>query len=163
MKINFAKLSLEEYVTQLSSRQSVPGGGSAAALTASLGAGLVSMVANYSIGRKTNTKALDAQLKKIAQKAQDASKRLLELSSLDSVAYLQVCSARSLDVKAQKAAARQARGVPQEVCKICYQLVQLTPLLVEKGNPYLLSDVEVAGELLMAAFNGANTMVRINS
>ncbi len=163
MSINFSKNTLVEYLEQLSSRQQVPGGGSAAALTASLGAGLVSMVANYSIGRKTNTKALDAKFTKIALKAQAASKRLLLLTSLDSEAYLKVAKARALDVKAQRVAAKDARGVPAEVCKISYQLVQMTPLLVEKGNPYLLSDVEVAVELLMAAFNGAKVMVRINS
>jgi hypothetical protein len=39
---------------------------------------------------------------------------LLELTSLDSEAYLKVSAARSLDKKAQKQAAKEARAVPQE-------------------------------------------------
>jgi formiminotetrahydrofolate cyclodeaminase len=89
--------------------------------------------------------------------------RLLELASLDSEAYLQVCKARTQDVKAQKTASKAARGVPLEICKLCYQGLDLTPFLVMKGNPYLLSDVEVAVELLSAGYNGAMVMVRINS
>ena len=39
--------------------------------------------------------------------------RLLELTSLDSEAYLKVTAARSLDKKAQSQAARKARAVPR--------------------------------------------------
>jgi len=85
------------------------------------------------------------------------------LTSLDSEAYLRVTAARALDKKAQKQAAREAKAVPQEICKLCYKALQLTPYLADKGNPYLLSDVEVALELLMSAFNGARIMVRVNS
>ena len=121
------------------------------------------MVTNYSIGRKTNTKAVEKRLSQILTQSEPIRLRLLELTSLDSEAYLKVSAARSLDKKAQRQAAKEARAVPQEICKLCYKAVQLTPYLAEKGNPYLLSDVEVALELLMSAFNGARIMVRINS
>ena len=141
----------------------MPGGGSAAALTAALGLGLISMVTNYSMGRKSNTKAVDKRLARILRHSESIRQRLLELTSLDSEAYLKVSAARSLDQKAQRQAARAARGVPGEICKLCYKAVQLTPYLAQKGNPYLLSDVEVALELLVSAFNGAKIMVRTNS
>ena len=163
MKIHFASKTLEEYLDQLSRKEPVPGGGSAAALSAALGAGLVSMVANYSVGRKANTKAVDRKLNNILKQSEAIRKRLLELVSLDSEAYLKICAARSLDKKIQKQAAKAARAVPLEVCKLCYKTIDLMPFLVAKGNPYLLSDVKVAIELLMAAFNGALIMVRINS
>ncbi len=163
MKVNFSNKTLEGYLNQLSSKEPVPGGGSAAALTAALGAGLVSMVANYSIGRKANTPAINKKFNEILKKSEVIRKRLLELSSLDSEAYLQVCAARTLDKKAQKRASNFARTVPLEICKLCYKALDLTPFLVGKGNPYLLSDVEVSVELLTAGFNGALVMVRINS
>ena len=163
MTINFKEKTLQEYSDQLSRREPVPGGGSAAALTASLGVGLISMVTNYSIGRKTNTAAVEKRLSKILLQSEPIRARLLKLTSLDSEAYLKVSAARSLDKKAQKLAAREARAVPAEICKLCYKALQLTPYLVEKGNPYLLSDVEVALELLLSAFNAARVMVRINS
>ena len=163
MTINFKDKTLQEYLDQLSRREPVPGGGSAAALTAALGLGLISMAANYSVGRKSNTPAVEKRLTEILTNSELIRLRLLELTSLDSEAYLSVCAARSLDKKAQKQAARAARGVPQEICKLCYKAVQLTPYLAQKGSPYLLSDIEVALELLMAAFNGAGVMMRVNS
>jgi len=163
MSINFKEKTLQEYLDQLSRREPVPGGGSAAALTAAMGVGLISMVANYSVGRKSNTKAIDKRLGRILAQSEPIRLRLLELTSLDSEAYLKVSAARSLDIKTQRQAAKFARAVPQEVCKLCYKAIQLTPYLVEKGNPYLISDVEVALELLMSAFNAARVMVRVNS
>ncbi len=163
MKIQFSNKTLESYLNQLSTKEPVPGGGSAAGLTAALGAGLVSMVANYSIGRKSNTFAVDKKLREILKKSEIIRKRLLDLASLDSEAYLQVCAARVLDKKAQKNASKTARAVPLEICKLCYKTIDLIPFLVVKGNPYLLSDVEVSIELLTAGFNGALVMVRINS
>jgi len=163
MTVNFKDKTLQEYLDQLSRREPVPGGGSAAALTAALGVGLISMVTNYSIGRKSNTKAVDKRLARNLTSSESIRLRLLELTSLDSEAYLKVSTARSLGKKEQVQAAREARAVPLEVCKLCYKALQLTSYLAQKGNPYLLSDVEVALELLMSAFNGSRVMVRINS
>ncbi len=163
MTINFKDKTLQEYLDQLSRREPVPGGGSAAALTAALGLGLISMVTNYSIGRKSNTKSVDKRLSRILATSEPIRLRLLELTSLDSEAYLKVFAARTLGKKAQAQAAKEARAVPFEVRQLCYKAVQLTPYLAQKGNPYLLSDVEVALELLMSAFNSAGVMVRINS
>ncbi|MDE2009065.1 MAG: cyclodeaminase/cyclohydrolase family protein [Candidatus Omnitrophica bacterium] len=161
--IDFKNKSLHEYLDQLSRREPVPGGGSAAALTAALGAGLISMVTNYSMGRKANTKAVEQRLGTILAQSEPIRLRLLQLVSLDSEAYLKISAARSLDKRAQRLAAREGKAVPLEVCKLCYKAIRLTPYLVERGNPYLLSDVEVALELLLSAFNAARVMVRVNS
>ena len=163
MTINFKNRTLQEYLDRLSAREPVPGGGSAAALTGALAAGLISMVANYSVNRKTNTKAVQLRLERILQSSETIRRRLLVLTSLDSEAYLKLSAARTLDKKAQSKAAKQALAVPQEVCKLCHKAILLTPVLADKGNPYLLSDVEVAIELLTAAFSGARIMVRTNS
>lgn len=170
MTINFKNTILSQYLDQLASRQPVPGGGSAAALTAALGAALVSMVANYSIGRKNNTKATEKRLAKILKDSEAIHRRLLELSSLDSQAYLKIVAARKLDTKAQpsartaslKKASRDAAAVGKEVCQLCYKALSLTPFLVTAGNPYLISDVEAAAELLQAGFNASMVMVRVN-
>jgi formiminotetrahydrofolate cyclodeaminase len=163
MKVQFSNKTLNEYLNQLSSKEPVPGGGSAAAVTAALGAGLVAMVANYSIGRKDNTTALNKKFESTLKKSAVIRRRLLELASLDSEAYLQLRDSWTKDKKSQKMASKAARAVPLEICKLCYKALDLTPLLVAQGNPHLLSDVEVAVELLTAGFNGALVMVRVNS
>src|SRR5579862_2181271 len=109
MAIQFKTKTLQDYVDQLSRREPVPGGGSAAALTAALAVGLISMVTNYSIGRKSNTKTVEKRLTKILAQSEPIRLRLLELTSLDSEAYLKVTAARSLDKKAQKQAAQNAK------------------------------------------------------
>ena len=43
--------SLKQYLNDLAAKLPAPGGGSAAALTAALGASLISMVLNFTIGK----------------------------------------------------------------------------------------------------------------
>ena len=162
MPVNFNHKTLQEYSEQIARKEPVPGGGSAAAYTAALGAGLLCMVANYSIGRKSNTKSVETRLSKILTRAEMIRQRLLELTSLDSEAYLQIVAARQQEAKVQKKASRHAAGIGKEVCRLCYQATDLAPYLVEKGNPYLVSDVEVAVELLQAGFIGSMVMVKVN-
>jgi len=45
---------------------------------------------------------------------------------------------------------------------LAYAAIQLTPLLVKKGNRYLLSDVRCAVEMLLAAFQSAAANVEVN-
>ena len=162
MPVNFDRFTLVQYLDQLSTKEPVPGGGSAAAYAAALGTGLLSMVANYSLGRKANTKTVEARLLRSRTASEVIRKRLLALTSLDSEAYLQIVAARSKDNKTQRLASRNAAKVGEEICRLCYKAMDLTPFLVEKGNPYLLSDVEVAVELLRAGYNGSMVMVKIN-
>jgi len=160
--VNFSRSTLQGYLDQLSRKKPVPGGGSAAALTAALGAGLVSMVANYSIGRKSNTAAVEKRLTKTLQASEAMRKRLLQLATLDSKAYLKIVAARKSTPQAQRKAGKEAAAVGKEACLLCYKILDLIPFLVVKGNPYLISDLEAAAELLQAGFNASMVMVRIN-
>ena len=157
----FKDHTLKEYLDHLAARQPVPGGGSAAALSSALGAGLIVMVSQYSLG-KGKPKLVETQLTSIIAKAEKIRERLLALVDEDAQAYLAVVAARKLDAKAQKEAARKAARVPREICTLSYQAVELTPYIVEHGNPYLMSDVEVALELLLAGYHSAIVMVKAN-
>ncbi len=160
--LNFKKQSLEKYLNQLASKEPAPGGGSAAALCGALGASLISMVAHYSIGRKKD-RNIEGKIKKNLIKSEKIRKRLLELVDLDAKAYLAVVKARKQGNAAKKKAAlKRASQVPLEVCGLCQDATQLLPFLVEHGNPYLLSDVKVSGEMLLAAFNSALVNVKVN-
>lgn len=158
---DFKNHTLKEYLDRLSAREPVPGGGSAAALSSALGAGLIVMVIQYSIG-KGKPKAVEKKLSQSLKKISGIREKLLELVDGDAQAYLGVVAARQMDAKAQKKAARQAGQVPRKICQLSYNAVDLTPYVVEHGNPHLLSDIEVALELLLAGYHSALVMIRVN-
>lgn len=158
----FKNFTLIEYLKQLSQRVPTPGGGSASALSGAMGAALIAMVARYSIGR-SKTKSINTRMEKIVLKADGFRDEFLAAVDLDAEAYMKVVNAREGSRSEKKQALREARKVPLSVCKLCYKTIQLTPYLVENGNPHLLSDVDVACDMLLAAFNGAMTNVEVNS
>lgn len=123
----FKDHTLQEYLDRLSAREPVPGGGSAAALSSALGAGLICMVTRYSLG-KGKPAAIESKLTKTLAKAEDIRARLLELVDEDAEVYLGVVAARKLDAKAQKAAAKKSAQVPKAICRLSYDAVELTPL-----------------------------------
>ena len=150
----FRHCTIKEYVDILSKKEPIPGGGSAAALTGALGAALISMVANYSLGRNQSS-STDKKIKSILKHSERLRKRLLELVDLDAQAYLNVVKAQTSLANVKQKALRKAREIPQEITKLCYQAVQLTPFLVEKGNKHLVGDVEAAVEMLLGAYHAA--------
>ena len=153
--------TLAKYLDALSSKTPVPGGGSAGALAGALGAGLISMVANYSIG-KGKPKDVERKIKGSLKVSEKIKKRLLALVDLDAEAYLGVVNSKNAGTKLRNSALLKAREVPLEVCLLCYRAIELTPYLVAHGNKNLLSDVKVAAEILLAAYNSAMINVRIN-
>ena len=157
----FRHHTVEKFLDILASKHPVPGGGSAAALTAATGAALISMAAHYSLGRGSSKKN-ELSIRGVLGCSERIRRRLIQLVDLDAEAYLKVVKARKDDARKKRAALVGAIRVPQEVGRLCYQAIQLTPDLVKKGNHHLLSDVEVAAELLLAAFKSAMINVAVN-
>ena len=154
--------TLQDYLDVLSQKTPVPGGGSAAALTAAMGTALVSMVANYSKGR-SQSKRIERRISSILKQSEVMRKRLLVLVDLDAQAYLSVVKARGASARIKMRALSAAANVPREVSRLCYKVMQLTPFLVEHGNQHLISDIIVAADMLLAAFNSARVNVEVNS
>ena len=72
------KTTLKEYLDALASGKPTPGGGSAAALVGALGTGLLSMVANFTIGRE-KYKSVEEEIKEGLQNCERIRNRLLAL------------------------------------------------------------------------------------
>ena len=70
---------LKTYLDDLAAKKPAPGGGSAAALAASIGAGLISMVANYTVDnpRYKNVEEEAAAILTKSEDARESSDRLL--------------------------------------------------------------------------------------
>ncbi|MFH0762665.1 MAG: cyclodeaminase/cyclohydrolase family protein [Candidatus Omnitrophota bacterium] len=140
--------SLKKYLDDLAAKLPAPGGGSAAALSAALGASLISMVVNFSLG-KPKYACYENDLKGIFRKSEGLRRQFLNLVDLDVRAY----KGRNI---------RDALDVPFMLARLCLEGIKLCPPLVKKGNINLISDVAVAAVLLEAAFSSAQYNVEIN-
>src|SRR5438034_10079469 len=85
--------TIGDYLQALASTAAVPGGGSAAALGAAMGAALVSMVAKLS-AKKARTDEIRAHLTGLVPELDQLAERLLELSQDDIDAYRAVSDGR---------------------------------------------------------------------
>lgn len=140
--------SIEKYLNDLAAKLPAPGGGSAAAMSAALGASLISMVVNFTLG-KPKYAQFENELKKILDESERLRLEFLDLVDKDVEAY------KSKDL-------RNALDIPFMVCRLCSEGIKLCPSLIEKGNVNLISDVAVAAVMLEAAFSSAYFNVEIN-
>ena len=162
---------LKRYLDDLASRKATPGGGSAAALTASTGVSLISMVANFTLG-KEKYKSVEDEIKAVLSSSESLRERLLNLVDQDVAAYRKISGAYKLPkdsagdkIKQEEAiqlGLREALAPPLEVCKLCHQAIKLCPVLAEKGNVNLITDVGVAVNFLESAFQSALLNVEVN-
>jgi len=168
---DFSKETLAEFIDQLASDAPTPGGGTAAAVAGSMGAGLAAMVAALTLTREKYAASHDA-IRPIAQAASSARREFMDLAREDSIAYELVVAARRLpkDTEAQKSARdaalalanRRATEVPMRTARAAARLLAALPELAEKGNPNAASDVGAAALLLDACCEGALLNVGIN-
>jgi methenyltetrahydrofolate cyclohydrolase len=144
----YCNKTLRDYLDDLAAKLPAPGGGSAAALTASEAAALTSMVINFTIGKPRYAK-YEAELKKMLEESERLRNEFLRLVDLDVTAY------ESKNI-------RDALDVPFMITRLCFEGIKLCPPLITKGNQNLISDVAVAAILFEAAFTSAYFNVEIN-
>lgn len=139
---------MDRYLDDLAARLPAPGGGSAAAMTAAMGAALISMVINFTLGKPKYAVYQD-ELRKMLARSESLRNEFLNLVDLDVTAY-------------KSGNLRDALDVPFMLSRLCYEAAKLCPPLLKKGNSNLSSDVAVAIIFLEAAFSSACFNVEIN-
>jgi len=165
------KEALKKYLDDLAGRLPAPGGGSAAALVAALGVSLMSMVANFTVG-KEKYKDFEEEMKNVLSSSESLRLQLTDLVDEDVESYSKLSSAyklpkdspaeREVRQKAIQKGLKQALSVPLEICMCCHRGSKLCKVIAEKGNLNLISDVGAAIAFLESAFESALLNVEIN-
>jgi methenyltetrahydrofolate cyclohydrolase len=164
-------LATTTLLERLSSSDPAPGGGSAAALAAAMGASLVAMVAALTSGRPAYAEH-EAVVAELAARAIDARHRLVELAEEDAVGYAAVVQARRMPKEtdsqrearttAINAAMANAAAVPLRAALVAAEVLELAERIAPIGNRNAVSDAGVAAQLAAAGVRGAILNVRIN-
>jgi len=151
------------YMEALASTAAVPGGGSAAALAAAMGASLVSMVAKLS-AKKTKVNEDREILAGLVPQFDELAARLLELSQADVDAYRALIDARKSGAQgdALGRAYELAADVPLEVATAAARGLALLPEVSKRAWDMTASDLAVGSELLETGLSGALGNVAIN-
>ncbi|MBA3066302.1 cyclodeaminase/cyclohydrolase family protein [bacterium] len=167
----FPGLPVAEYLEEASSGRPVPGGGSVASVAAAMGASLMEMTANFTVGKEKYT-SVEEKVKSILSETNLFRQELVKLAQDDTEAYGSLSSAfkmpkqtddeKKLRVAAIQSALKGACAVPLRIAQICVELLALCPGLARAGNPNLITDVGVAVNLIPAAFESALLNVEIN-
>ncbi|MDQ5839549.1 MAG: cyclodeaminase/cyclohydrolase family protein, partial [Chloroflexota bacterium] len=145
--------------------------GSASALAGALGAALVEMVCELTLG-KPEYEEVDTVARQIGAAAGELRGSLLAAAEEDATAYLAVVAARRLprDGDEQRAARKAAIGeasvaateVPLRVARLAAKVLDLAASIASIGNRNAVSDAGAAALLAAAAARGATLNVRIN-
>jgi methenyltetrahydrofolate cyclohydrolase len=164
--------SVHEFLEALASKAATPGGGSAAAVMGAMGAALVCMVCNLTLGKK-GYEAAEGEMQAVLARAEALRERLADMVRADVEAFAEVMAAYGLpkDSEAQKAARgdaiqralKAATDVPLDCVRLCAEVVMLSKSVAEKGNKNVISDAGVAVLASYAALRSAALNVYINT
>jgi len=166
-----ADLSVRDFVKSIAARTSAPGGGSASAAVAAIGAGLGCMVAQLTYGvRKFET--VENEMRKIIPVLHRVTNELIPLIDADTNAFNDYVEAMRLpksteeEIQARNEAMqnglKKAIEVPLTTMRIANSAWSMMVEVARYGNIASKSDVEVGAKSLETGIWGAHKNVLIN-
>ena len=163
---------IEEFLDALASQAATPGGGGAAAIIGAMGAALVSMVCNLTIGKKKYAD-VEADMKDVLGKAEALRLRLTAMIEDDAKAFDAVMGAygmaketdqqKATRDQAIQAALKLATDVPLACARAAREVIDLAAIAADKGNLNVISDAGVGVLAAYAALRSAALNVFTNA
>jgi glutamate formiminotransferase/formiminotetrahydrofolate cyclodeaminase len=162
---------VSNFLNELASNSPTPGGGSVAALAGALGAALISMVGNLTVGKK-KYEDVEEEIKRILSSSEKLRYELSQLIEDDVKVFNNFMSTYKMSketedekkVRAEKIQESliEAAKVPLKVAYKCLDILSLSKEVAEKGNINVVSDAGVAALMAEAALESAILNVKIN-
>src|SRR5271170_7958039 len=161
------RAGVEPFVEQLAAPTATPGGGSAAAASGAMAAGLATMVASMSRGKKAyvqHERELSEAIARLAQLREELKAAIdADAESFNVVMKAYKSAKESADGdKGIEAALKQATSVPLGVAEKAREVGGIAERLGPITNPHMKSDLMTAKALAQAAILGALANVEIN-
>lgn len=166
------RMTIQEFLDVLSSKEPVPGGGGASALAGALGNALGQMVSNLTIGKKKYALVED-EIKELAERMKGIQGQFTQLADQDAKVFAPLAKCYSLpsgteEEKAYKAEVMEARLldaslVPMEIMEKAAEMLEIMDILADKGSRMAVSDVGVGVQFIRTALLGAVMNVYINT
>jgi methenyltetrahydrofolate cyclohydrolase len=163
--------SVETFLNELASGAPTPGGGSAAAIMGAMGAALVSMVCNVTIGK--GLEAVEPEMKSVRDESEKLRLRLTAMVAEDVAAFDGLMAAyrlpkateeeRSARATAIQISLRAATETPLACARACAEVVALSRRAGEKGYTGVISDAGVGVLAANTALRSAALNVYINA
>ncbi len=160
--MKFNDMTISEYCLALKSKTSVPGGGSALALTLEMACSLALMTARFTIDKKgyenyqTEIKSSIDKLENFAIKAHE----LIDLDGLAFQALMKAYSNKNQNEIAEKS--EEASEIPYLLYKYTKDVEDLASRLMVIGNKNVASDASIAVDLCKAIYPGCILNIKAN-
>ncbi|MEW5724902.1 MAG: cyclodeaminase/cyclohydrolase family protein, partial [Thermodesulfobacteriota bacterium] len=162
---------INDFLAEACSSSPTPGGGNVSAVVGTLGASMIAMVANLTLGKKGYEEVQD-ETRDILDKVTAGLEELkaLTLKDMDAFDEYMKCFRLPKETEEEKAvrkeaiqnAAKNATMVPLNVCRTLAGLLRQAERLSHFGNKMAISDVGVGAYVCEAALRACMLSVDIN-
>lgn len=160
------------FLNELASSAPTPGGGSAAAIMGAMGAALLSMVCNVTLGKK-GLEAVAPDMKAVLDESERLRARLTAMVAEDIAAFDGLMAAYRLPKSNEEEKSRRAEAIqanlraatetPLACARACAEVVGLARRAAEKGLAGVVSDAGVGVLAANSALRSAALNVYINA
>lgn len=165
-------MQIEDFLQKLSSKDAVPGGGGASALSGAIGTALGLMVGNLTIGKKKYAD-VEMEVRNLMERLEQLQIEMVNLADEDARVFAPLAIAYGLPTNTEEERAHKievmeenllaASMVPIKIMENAVIVLNLLEELEKKGSVMAVSDVGVAVQCIRAALTGAVMNVYINT
>lgn len=170
--MEFAKMTIEDFLGVLKTKEPVPGGGGASALTAGIGAALGNMVGSLTVGKKKYAD-VEEKMQELMVQSCKLIERFKELMDEDAKAFAPLAAAYSLPKNTEEeiaykdqvmeAALKDAANAPLSIMQTCCAGIDIVEEFAKYGSRLAVSDAGCAAANLEAGLKAAALNVYINT